>query len=339
MAERSAFESPRPTSPRSPSLTGRRPRLWWAAAGVTAGIVLGAVSLGWTAADRAPQSADAGVARPAVAVAIEPHRWIAEQLLGVDADVHVAIPAGSSCCGHQPTDFAVNQLASAAIYFRAGIPAEDAPWLERGVVPRVGMVVDLSATLGPDAGDAHAWTSPSTIREHARAMATTLLGHPAFDAIDDAVIERRFARLEAELDALVARTETRLRPLAGHRIWVDHPAWSRLAREHGIEQVVIDADGVTVNDQRIDALLRDAADTQVRHVFVQPQHPGRIARRIADAIDADVVVLDPFERNPIDGIDRAVDAFVVAINASRDAGHDGPARPAHRARLARPATP
>ncbi|MFK7961108.1 MAG: metal ABC transporter solute-binding protein, Zn/Mn family [Phycisphaerales bacterium] len=302
-------------------------RIWLAVGIAAAMLVTAGVTRDWGAeqtADAASlNSASATATPPIVAVAIEPHRWIAERLVGADAIVRVAIPAGSSCCGHQPTDHAIEELAAAAVYFRAGVPAERAPWLERGVMPRVQSVVDLSTTVGTTLGggaadDSHAWTSPSALRAHARAMVDTLIHDPAFDALDEDALARRHADLDRALDALESRTAERLRPFRGRQIWVDHPAWARLASEHGIEQVVIDADATNMTDHRIDRLLNDARSRGISHVFVQPQHPGRIARRIADAVDAEVIVLDPFERNPIDGVDRAVDAFVLAMQQAAD---------------------
>ena len=87
---------------------------------------------------------------------------------------------------------------------------------------------------------------------------------------------------------------------------VYHPSWGYFARDYGLEQLAVEADGKEPTIQGLAELVRRARELGVDAIFVEPQFAGRSARTIAAEIDARVISLDPLPRHYADQLRRFV---------------------------------
>lgn len=262
---------------------------------------------------------------PVIATTVAPHAWLVQRIAGDDATVLVALSGIASCHDHAPPESSVVALSRADLYLRAGIGAENGPWLEAvtaaGGMPvvdllaaaRAGLPAELASTIG---ADAHAWTSPAALRRQASAIAGALSAQWPDRA---ETFRANAAALDAELSELQAAVDQTLAAARGRTIVVDHAAWGWLAAEHGIRQVAVMPEPGSASDQSLESIRKMMENQRLRTILVQPQHDSRASRALAEAVGGTLVSVDPMSVDPAASIVIAADA-IVAASASVGAG-------------------
>lgn len=264
-----------------------------------------------------------GLAVPAVAapytlfVSILPQKQMVEAVAGDLAEVEVLVPPGQSPATFEPGPRQMARLSDALAYFSIGVPFEDA-WLPRlkQAHPQVSFVdtregVELlpiaqhlhavpgGMTLNPRRLDRHIWVSPRRMIQQTRnvrdALATLLPTH-AEQLRSNA--QHHIEALEA-LDRDMART---LSSVEGRAFMVFHPAWGYLARDYGLHQVPIEVDGREPGPRALQATIESANAQAVKVIFVQRQFDQEVARAVADAVDAEIVAIDPLAGDFLDNM-------------------------------------
>jgi zinc transport system substrate-binding protein len=74
---------------------------------------------------------------------------------------------------------------------------------------------------------------------------------------------------------------------------VFHPAFGYFARRYGLNQVAVEVDGKAPSARRLALLVNELSDQPVRALFIQPQFSRSAAERVADALDCELIELDP----------------------------------------------
>jgi zinc transport system substrate-binding protein len=243
-----------------------------------------------------------------VFVTVQPQAWLAERVGGEAVVVETLVAAGQSPHTFEPRPQQVEQLMKADLFWRTGMPFEDA-WLSKIQATNPRMTV-LDARDGiallPEAdhahedghahggGDPHIWTSPRVAKRMAAGLAQTLA---RIDPASTGRYAANLAGLAAELDALDREIASALEPLRGRRFLVFHPAWGYFADAYGLEQVAVERGGKEPGPKALAQLADDARRSGIRAVFVQPQFSRRTAETLAAAIGGRVVALDPLSKD------------------------------------------
>ena len=189
--------------------------------------------------------------------------------------------------------------------------------LSRGIVPIAGSCAhghkhdkadgdlhphgaDLPGNSGLQGVDPHVWTSPKALQR----MAAN-----AYDAIrtrwpDSAKYEANYRRLQRELQALDIRTGARIDSSGVKSFIVYHPALTYYARDYGLEQIAIEADGKEPSARRLAHIIRRARKEKIRKILYQSQFPASAVEIIAGDIDGKGIPFDPLREDPIAGIDE-----------------------------------
>lgn len=268
------------------------------------------------AASAPPQSHLADDGPLAVAVSVPPQADFVERIGGGRVRVEVMIPPGASHVDYSPSPRQMAVLAGARLYVKVGHPAFEVetrfidPVLARSPAIRV---VDMSRGMtflagegaegwheghAHSGGDPHVWVAPATVRVAARNIAAAL---EDADPLHAAEYRANLQAFLAEIDALDRTIRDRLGPaLAGgavRKFMVYHPSWGYFAREYGLEQIAIEAEGKEPSAQRLIQLIDRARREGVKVIFVQRGFPRKSAQVIADAIGGRVLTADPQERD------------------------------------------
>jgi zinc transport system substrate-binding protein len=227
------------------------------------------------------------------------------------------IPPGSSHVDYSPSPRQVVALSLARVYIKVGHPAFEAerhsidPFLAR--LPGI-RVVDMSRGMSLIAGegsegrhggeeddhalgDPHVWVAPETVRVAAGNIAAALA---AADPRHGAEYRTNLRAFLAEIAALDGEIRDRLGPGVPGKVrkfMVYHPSWAYFAREYGLEEIAIEAEGKEPSAQRLIQLIDRARREDVRVIFVQGGFPRKSAQVIADAIGGRVLTADPQERD------------------------------------------
>lgn len=239
-----------------------------------------------------------------VFVSIPPLAQFVERVGGQHVSVHVLVPPGASPATYEPTPSQMATLDDADLYFRIGVPFEEA------LIPRIRAsmpdlkVVDLREGIelreieGGEGGggtkDPHIWLDPMLVVTQAETIANALT---EADPDHASVYSENLAAFKAdlrELDEEIART---LRPLRGTQILVFHPAYGYFADRYGLEQVPIEFQGREPSPRRLEEIIAFARERKISAIFVQQQFSTHSAEAIAREIGASVVTLDPLARD------------------------------------------
>ncbi|WP_435103235.1 metal ABC transporter solute-binding protein, Zn/Mn family [Arhodomonas sp. AD133] len=281
-----------------------------------------------------------------VYTSIVPVKTFVERVGGDRVAVTSLVKQGQSPATFDPSPRELAALGDAELFVRVGVPFEQA-WMTRLRAASPSLtVVDLRERIklrpigghkhageaGDDStqasdtekvveampegrvpsevADPHIWTSP----RNAVAMVESIRDALArTDPDGRAGYERNAAEYIDRLRALDRELGERLAPYKGRRFVVFHPSWGYFADAYGLEQVAIESGGNEPGAASLDELIREAREADVSAVFVQDQFSQRHAHAVADAIDAQVIAMDPLAADYIDNLERAGDALAEAL--------------------------
>lgn len=233
---------------------------------------------------------------------VEPVRQLAKAVGGDRVRVAVLVPPGQSPHTFEPSPRQLAALERADLYFAAGMPFE-AAWVARlqGALPRLRVVHLLpgAADHGHDheREDPHPWTDPLAAIVLADRIRRGLAqadpaGAQGYDA--------RFRALERRLTAAHRGMAAILEPHRGRAFVVYHPAWGALAERFALRQLAVESAGKSPGARHLVEVITRARDEDACAVFVQPQVSRRAAEVVANAVGAEVVVMDPLAPGLID---------------------------------------
>ena len=261
--------------------------------------------------------------------------------------VHIDVLAGDGQDPHtfSPTPVQMKALGRANILFSVGMPFEE-PLINKISAANTGItVIDTAAGLEPrglhhehDAheennqpatgegepedphadhehdSDPHIWLAPSAIKVQLdniqQALAKALPGQAGTFA-------ENLNASKAQLEQAHAQIAEKLKPFAGRKFFVFHPAFGYFANEYGLEQVAIEIGGNSPTPKELIGFLAVAKEANIRVIFVQPQFDPRSAGVIAEQLGAKVAVLDPLAPNVITNLHAIADAIVEGLSGSK----------------------
>jgi len=253
--------------------------------------------------------------KPVIAVSILPQQYFLERIGGDRVTALVLVGPGQDPHSYEPSPKQMADLASARVWIRSGTDFETAlapkitslyPALKvvdgtEGVTFRPmeaesahedeGEHEGEEAVHGHDGNiDRHTWLG----KEPAKLMAAHIR-----DALSEAdptgreTYERNFEALVADIDAVYGELAVSLAPLSGKTVLVFHPAFGYFLDEFDIRQESVETGGKEPTAKALTALTEKAKAEGTPAIFVQAQFPVNAAKNIAEAVGAEVVMLDP----------------------------------------------
>lgn len=147
--------------------------------------------------------------------------------------------------------------------------------------------------------DPHLWSSPRMLQRMAATIYETI--HAAYP--DSLRYTRNHERLQAALAALDRRTADRIAASGLRTIFVYHPALTYYARDYGLRQIAIEAEGKEPSARHLARLIRQAREEGIRRILYQKQFPKSSVEAIAADIGAETAPFDPLAEDAIANID------------------------------------
>jgi zinc transport system substrate-binding protein len=237
-----------------------------------------------------------------VFVSIPPQAFLVEWLAGYLVQVDVLLPPGASPATYEPTAKQMAALDHAQLYLQIGAPFEG-PILAkvselmpelRVVDCRAGVELEPIGGGGHDHGagllDPHIWLDPQRMKIIASTTAEALVALLPDEAPG---IEERLATLHRAIDDTDARVADILAPFAGRTLLVFHPAYGYFTRRYRLIQMAVEVDGKAPSARRLATVVDELRQQPVPALFVQPQFSRSAAERVANALDCELVELDP----------------------------------------------
>ncbi len=276
-------------------------------------------------------------------VSILPLRNLIEGIVGDDYPIEVLVPPGASPETFEPTPKQFTALNRSQLIFNVGLIDFETTLLDK--VADRKKIIDLSHGIDLLEGscshtanhyphkeglgkhteglegheehleapekheghahgiDPHVWTSPKALAK---------MAENAFEAIhecypDSVKYEANYLQLRDDLLALDARTAAKINASGVRYFIIYHPALTYYARDYGLEQVAIEADGKEPSARRLAAIIRRAREDGTHKILYQSQFPASVAEVIARDIDAECIAIDPLCEEVIANIDAITD--------------------------------
>ena len=246
-------------------------------------------------------------------VSILPLRSLVQGIVGDDFDIEVLVPPGASPETFEPTPRQFVGLNKARMVFNVGLIDFETMLLAK--IEDQAKVVNLSRGIELIAGtcshgshghththgiDPHVWTSPRALQK---------MAENAYEAIreaypDSVKYETNYRLLQQELKALDERTAAPIAASDVEYFIIYHPALTYYARDYGLRQIAIEADGKEPSAKQLTQLIRQAREDGVRRILYQSQFPASAVEVIARDIDAEYAEVDPLREDVIANIEE-----------------------------------
>lgn len=245
-----------------------------------------------------------GSERPILTVSIEPLRYVVEAIAGDHYRVKTIMPQGASPETYEPTPRQMMELTESRAIFRTGslgFEQTKLPQMVQGV--NGAPLVDLGEGIVPiedhdhDHGtgesiDPHLWMSPGNLKVMAQNAYRALC---RLDSAGAPYYRTRLAQFETRMDSLHKAMQQMLKPLDRRAFLIYHPALGYLARDYGLKQLAVEHDGKDPSAAFLKVLTQQCRAEGVRTVFISKEHAGATARRLAETLHAQVVVINPLD--------------------------------------------
>lgn len=268
-----------------------------------------------------------------VFVSIPPQASFVDRVGGERVSIEVLVRPGRSPATYEPTPRQMVALDSADIYFRIGVPFEtrltEKIRIDHGDLRIVDMHLGVQRAdrsseehrgQREDAPgrhseiDPHVWLDPGLVRVMIEGVAAELTAlRPEFAS----EFEANLTRFQAELDSLNRRIADLLKPYKGQAMYVFHPAYGHFAEAYGLRQVAVEVGGKEPNARQVAQLIDQARSDGAKVIFVQPEFSEKTARTVTDAIEGEVVPLDPLAEDYVSNLWHMAVTIAEAFDARR----------------------
>ena len=243
--------------------------------------------------------------RRTVPVSIPPQAWLLKAIAGDSVNVNTLMSAGTNPETFEPGVSTIRNASTSDLLMLSGNLGFESTLARRIAANNPDVkVVDTSAGIDPIYGthshgnhthtvaDPHTWTSV----RNARVIASNMLA--ALIDIDPARADyyrERAARLDAHLDSLDVAVAGRLDSIASGAFMVWHPSLSYFARDYGLEQISLGAEGRETTIRGAQAVIDRASQRGATVLFVQADFDSDRARSLVSETGATLVTINPLD--------------------------------------------
>jgi len=246
-------------------------------------------------------------------VSIPPQKYLVERIGQEHVEVSVMLRPGDSPETYDPSPGQLIKLAAASLYFRIGVPFENA-WMDTiGKSNKNINIVDCCGNIFTSQSvelDNHVWTSPKNVL----AIAAQIKKHLVIaDPENRTDYIKNHQHLAADLEKLDRDIRSALGPRRTSYFIISHAALGYYARDYGLIQLALEKNGRTLGAKSLADLLAIARQENIQTLFVQRQHPAPGADALVSELGAEIIEIDPLAENYIANLRRLTQLIAQAI--------------------------
>jgi zinc transport system substrate-binding protein len=135
---------------------------------------------------------------------------------------------------------------------------------------------------------------------------------------DSIYLRNNYKAFERELDNLDKYISEKLAPFEGSKLLVFHPAFGYFTDAYGLVQVPIELAGKEPGARYLNQVIELARRENIKAIFVQQQFSTETAEVVAEAVGAEVVVLDPLAEDYISNMKQIADKVAKALAVNKN---------------------
>ncbi len=257
-----------------------------------------------------------GVNQPIpIFVSIGPHLDFCRQIGGNRVKVELLLPPGKNPATFSPSPQQIKALSQAQLFFKVGLPFENALLKKIGALPSHPEIIDTQAGIElqamqswiqPEKGpahhshheehqhltglDPHSWLDPRLALKQAHSIYSAI-SHidpdgKSFYLDNLSILRKKLKNLHKELSETLA-------PFHGSTLFAYHPAFGYFARAYNMQQLAIEIEGKNPKAKSLAKFIKKARQKQAQVIFVQPQFDQQSAQKIAETLNCSVIPIDP----------------------------------------------
>lgn len=244
-----------------------------------------------------------------ITVSIAPFGYFVSEIAGEDFIINVMVPSGANPHSYEPYPDQISRLSRSVAYISDGYLGFEMAWLDRfyeinktmlklSVGDRIEPIVpvhdqgeEISHTEG---ADPHYWVSPKCALIIAESV-KDLLCELNPDAKEK--YEKNYSDLVGKINEVDVKARTLFSEVKGMPFMIYHPNLAYLARDYGLVEIAVEAEGKEPSPSQLKELIDRAARENINTIFIQKEYDTRYARVIADEIGGEIKIIDPLSEN------------------------------------------
>ena len=255
-----------------------------------------------------------------IVVSILPLAEFTEKIGGNKVDVSVMIPPGASPHSYEPRPGQFTRLSKAQLYVKVGTPIEfELVWLEKILSTNKDISVCNASkgieliTTNPDHRpeenrnatgiDPHVWLSPKNAKVIVENIYSALI---TIDPDNQLFYQRNKEQYFSELESLDQDVTAVLQKKKDRKFITYHPAWGYFAKTYNLDQIPVEFEGKSPTAKRLQKLIKQAREEDIKIIFASPQFNIKSAEVIAKEIQGQVILIDPLEKEYIANLKKIV---------------------------------
>ena len=274
-----------------------------------------------------------------VFVSIAPQKYFVKKIAGNHVNIRVMVGKGQNPATYEVLPSQLIDLQRSKLYFRIGVPFENA------LIPKISntyrslIIVDtrkgitlrrmknfveifdrnnnkttnIKTHVKQEALDPHIWNSPVLVKIQARTIAKALI---SIDPSHKSDYLKGLQDFENELDKLDKDIREELKQSEISNFMVFHPSWGYFAESYGLKQIPIEIEGKEPSAKTLNEIINFARSNNIRVIFAQPEFSTRSANRIAQAIGGKVALIDPLSEDYLSNMRRVAKTLTEASRAN-----------------------
>jgi len=240
-----------------------------------------------------------------ITVTIEPQRFFVEQLVDSLFRIECMVPVGTSPETYDPSPVQMTKLARSKAYFCIGHIGFEEVWIDKlkqnyPQIPffdnsvGIPLIISGHSHIAGDAHehgvDPHIWSSPKTARVIVQNMCNSLI---EIDPENKNLYTVNLISLLEYIDS-IDETITRILQHSSQKAFIIyHPALTYFARDYGLTQYSIEADGKEPSPEQLKQLIETAKEKSIKTVFIQQEFDRKNAETIVKETGCRLIVINP----------------------------------------------
>lgn len=249
--------------------------------------------------------------KPVLTVTIDPQRYFLEQIVGDNFTINTLVPPGTSPETYEPAPSVMVDMNKSKLYFIIGDLGFEKVWSKRLADnnPEI-RIVDCSQNISLLEGvehnhagdhdhshshshggiDPHIWSSPDAVKKLTKNMLNKII---EFDPENEDTYLSNYNNFINKVDSIDIIIKDLLADIHTRSFIVFHPSLGYFANQYNLNQHSIEFEGKNPSPSQIKMLIDNAANENIKTVFIQRGFDEKNAEVVAKEIGADVFEIDP----------------------------------------------
>lgn len=261
-----------------------------------------------------------------VNVTLLPVKYFVDEMAGKFLEVNVMVPESASPATYEPSPRQMQKLKKADAYLGIEPLSFEQAWMPRFKATNKEMrVFNLAENIElinhqkqeakeskhdhekeKKLADPHIWVSPSTVLPMIKNIKAALIElYPR----KKSVIEKNYQQLKRRVEKKDQSVNDAIDQMENKSFLIFHPALGYLARDYGLNQIVIQEQGKEPSSREMHKIIKKAEENEVTSILAQKQFDMRNSKTIADEMNIEVNIINPLQEDWPVMVDQIVESL------------------------------